>query len=93
VGLLEVCACLLDNFELLVKLPLSHIGVRHVEQEEAAILQAMTRSLKLDMATIYSSAFLKCEPCDVTFLDAKWSQQGSLMLRKKFKKINLYFVA
>jgi len=30
-GLLEVCACLLDHFELLGKLPLSHICVRHVE--------------------------------------------------------------
>jgi len=30
-GLLEVCACLLGHLELLGKLPLSHIGVRHVE--------------------------------------------------------------
>ena len=36
-GLLEVCACLLDHFELLHKLPLSHIGVKHVEQEETSI--------------------------------------------------------
>jgi len=74
VGLLEVCACLLDHFELLGKPPLSHICVRHVEQEEASILQAKTWPLKLDMATMHSSAFLKWQPCDVTFLYRKLIQ-------------------
>jgi len=53
VGLLEVCACLLDHFEFLGKLPLNHIGVRHVEQEETSIWQARTQPLKQHMAACF----------------------------------------
>ena len=79
-----MCGFLLDHFGLIFKLPLRHIRVRHVEQEEASILQAMTRSLKLDMATMHSTTLLKWQPCDDTFLDGKLSQQGFLMVRKGF---------
>jgi len=54
-----VCACLLDHFELLGKLPLSHPCVRHVEQGKASILQVKTRPLKHDMATMHSSALFE----------------------------------
>ena len=52
-GLLEVCACLLSHFELLGKLPPSHIGMRHVEEEQTFILQAMKQPLKRHMATLH----------------------------------------
>jgi len=83
-GLLEVGACLLDHFELLGKLSLSHIGVRHVEQEETSILQAMTRPLKEHMATLHSSAFQGGCREGVPSLERKLSHQGFLMLRKEF---------
>jgi len=84
VGLLEVCACLLDHFELLGKRPLSHIGVRHVEQEETSILQAMTQPLKQHMAALCSSAFKGGCREEVTSLEGRFSQQGSLMFTKGF---------
>jgi len=56
-GLLEVCACLLGHFELLGKLSPSHIRVRHVEQEEGAILQAMSQPHIQHMAALHTSAF------------------------------------
>jgi len=56
-GLLEMCAFLLGHFELLGKLPPSHIGVRHVKQKETSILQAIKQPLKQHMATLHFSAF------------------------------------
>ena len=79
-----MCACLLDHFELLGNVPLGHKGVRHVEQEETSILQAMTRPLKQHMAALFSSAFQGGCREEVTSLEGKLSQQGSLMLRKEF---------
>jgi len=84
VSLLQVCACLLDHFELLGKLPLSHIGVRPVEQEETSILQAMTQPLKQHMATLFSLAFQGGFHEELTSLEGKLSQKGSLMFRKEF---------
>jgi len=84
VGLLEVCACLLDHFELLGNVPLGHKGVRHVEQEETSILQAMTRPLKQHMATLHSSAFQDGCHEGVPSLERKLSHQGFLMFRKEF---------
>ena len=79
-----MCAFLLDHFELLGKLPLSHIGVRHVAQEKTSILQAMTHPLKQHMAALFSSAFQGGCREELTSLEGKLSQQGSLMLRKEF---------
>jgi len=79
-----VCACLLGHFELLGKLPPNHMGVRHVEQEETSILQAMKQPLKQHMATLHFSAFQGSCREEVTSLERKLGQQGSLMLRKEF---------
>ena len=79
-----MCACLLGHFELLSKRPSSHIGMRHVEQEETSILQAMKQSLKQHMATLHFSAFQEGFPEEVTSLESKLSHQGSLMLKKGF---------
>ena len=60
------------------------MGVRHVEQEETSIWQTMTRPLKQHMVALFSSAFQGGYREEVTSLEGKLSQQGSLMLRKEF---------